>query len=234
MRADFLYGGWTQGPTPACRTAPAGGRASVHRERPEERAPRSRSSRSRCSSGASRPGWPGAVPASGTGPWGGRRSLGAADRRGRNARLTTRCNKLFYHIEGRRCADETLNNPVSYDPSPPYRPLRIAPVLALVAIAAYFPRQPAGFSFGGSCHFARRSASSASETSRSSTREGFGGAPAHRINASSALSRRSLSDNILIPRNCGSMADEADPRRSAGVWNRFNPFEEEPERRCPA
>ena len=43
---------------------------------------------------------------------------------------------------------------------------------ALVAIAAYFPRQPAGFSFGGSCHFVRRSASSASGTSRSSCAPG--------------------------------------------------------------
>ena len=48
-------------------------------------------------------------------------------------------------------------------------------MLALVAMEAYFPRDPAGFSFGGSCQFARRSASSASETSRSSLRDGMSG-----------------------------------------------------------
>ena len=46
-------------------------------------------------------------------------------------------------------------------------------MLALVAIAAYFPREPVDFFLAGRRHFARRSDSSASGTSNYSFRAGM-------------------------------------------------------------
>src|SRR5512134_3283199 len=50
---------------------------------------------------------------------------------------------------------------------------RIAPVLALVAMEAYFPRDPVGISFGGIFHCLRRSVSTTPQTSSSSVRAGI-------------------------------------------------------------